>query len=73
MSLTMTVMDPALGAAGLAGAPAALADDQCTSAVSRSRCLGPEGVDGGTPPEVIPGTGARNGPNGSWGNTPPLG
>lgn len=77
MKLTTIAIAPVLGAAavaiGLAGAPAALAADPCTSAVSTSRCLGPQGIDGGTAPTVTPGSGFQNGPYGVWGNVPPLG
>ncbi|BBY27828.1 hypothetical protein [Mycolicibacterium sediminis] len=77
MSLKMIAVTPLLAAAGiavgLAGAPAALAQDPCDAAVSTSRCLGPEGVDGGTAPSAAPAPGAQNGPYGPWGNVPPLG
>ena len=56
---------------GLATAPAASAIDPCTSAVSSSRCLGPQGVDGFVVP--APNAGAQNGPYGPWGSVPPIG
>jgi hypothetical protein len=70
---------PLLGAAGVAAtlamaAPAAAQIDPCSSAVSTSRCLGPQGVDGGTAPKPLsPGIGSQNGPYGPWGSLPPLG
>ncbi|MCV7421117.1 hypothetical protein H7K45_11250 [Mycobacterium yunnanensis] len=77
MSFTTLAVAPILAAAGIAlgvaGAPVALANDPCDVAVSTSRCLGPEGVEGGTTPNVDPGPGAQNGPYGPWGNLPPLG
>ena len=67
---------PFLAAAGIASAalaaPSALAaNDPCSVAVSTSRCLGPQGIDGFTVPQ--PKTGVMNGPYGSWGSVPPLG
>ena len=77
MSFKMTIATPVLAAAGialgLAGAPAAQANDPCDVAVSTSRCLGPQGVEGGTAPNVNPGAGVQNGPYGPWGNLPPIG
>ncbi|BBY27827.1 hypothetical protein [Mycolicibacterium sediminis] len=76
MKLKMIAIAPAVAAAGiaigLAGAPTAAAIDPCSSAVSTSRCLGPQGTDGGSAPVARPGT-AQNGPYGPWGNMPPLG
>lgn len=69
---------PVLAAAGTAAAilaaPSALAaasNDPCSVAVSPSRCLGPQGIDGFNVPQ--PKTGIVNGPYGSWGSVPPLG
>ena len=69
---------PFLAAAGTAAAilaaPSALAaagNDPCSVAVSTSRCLGPQGIDGFNVPQ--PKTGIVNGPYGSWGTVPPLG
>jgi hypothetical protein len=77
MTFTTFAVAPVLAAAGiaigLAGAPAALAEDPCDVAVSTSRCLGPQGIEGGTAPDVTPGSGAQNGPYGPWGTVPPLG
>ena len=77
MSFTTIVVTPVLAAAGIAlglgAAPAAFADDPCDVAVSTSRCLGPQGVEGGTAPNVDPGSGVQNGPYGPWGTLPPLG
>lgn len=56
---------------GLATAPAASASDSCTTAVSTSRCLGPQGVDGFVVP--APDAGVQNGPYGTWGFVPPIG
>jgi hypothetical protein len=58
-------------AMGLMVAPTAVAIDPCTSAVSTSRCLGPQGVDGFVVP--APNAGAQNGPYGKWGSIPPIG
>lgn len=58
-------------AMGLMVAPTAAAVDPCTSAVSTSRCLGPQGVDGFVVP--APNAGAQNGPYGAWGSIPPIG
>jgi hypothetical protein len=58
-------------AMGLAAAPAAVAQDPCNVAVSTSRCLGPQGVDGFIVPS--PNAGAQNGPYGPWGSVPPIG
>ena len=59
----------AIGA--LSTAPAASADDPCTTAVSTSRCLGPQGIDDFAVP--APNAGAQNGPYGPWGSIPPIG
>ncbi|OFJ51783.1 hypothetical protein [Mycolicibacterium grossiae] len=66
---------PFVAAAGMAfalvAAPAAAAVDPCRTAVSSSRCLGPQGVDGFMVPS--PNAGAQNGPYGPWGSVPPIG
>ena len=60
-------------AVGLAVTPVADASvDPCRSAVSTSRCLGPQGIDGFQVPNSG-GGGAQNGPYGSWGGIPPIG
>ncbi|AQT78380.1 hypothetical protein B1R94_02705 [Mycolicibacterium litorale] len=74
MSLKMLAV-PFLAAAGitvgLTAAPIAAAVEPCSNAVSSSRCLGPAGVDGFSPPS--PNAGAQNGPYGPWGAVPPIG
>lgn len=69
---------PFITAAGIAAASltaptaaAAAINDPCSVAVSTSRCLGPQGIDGFDVPQ--PRTGVMNGPYGSWGSVPPLG
>ena len=60
-------------AIGLLAAPPAVASvDPCSSAVSTSRCLGPQGIDGFQVPSSSPGAGFGNGPYGPWGGIPPL-
>lgn len=77
MRIKLRTLTPVLAAAavaaGLATAPTALAVDPCTSAVSSSRCLGPQGIDGFAVPDSSPGSGFQTGPYGPWGAIPPLG
>jgi hypothetical protein len=75
MSITFTALTPVLVAAGVAWAlltaPAAVANDPCTTSVSTSRCLGPQGIAGFQVPSSN--AGVQNGPYGPSGSVPPLG
>ena len=73
--MTIRLITVPLAAAGLAlglfAGPAHADLDPCRSAVSSSRCLGPQGVAGFDPSG--PNAGRQNGPYGPWGSIPPLG